>query len=64
MFTGLIELVGQVKGIRPFEKGFEIDIDAGLDLSGDAVGDSIAVDGVCLTATRISKSGIWPPYLT
>ncbi|HOO45419.1 MAG TPA: riboflavin synthase [Deltaproteobacteria bacterium] len=55
MFTGLIESVGQVKGIRPFEKGFEIDIDAGLDLSGDAVGDSIAVDGVCLTATRISK---------
>ncbi|MBN2297061.1 MAG: riboflavin synthase [Deltaproteobacteria bacterium] len=54
MFTGLIESIGRVKSIRPFEKGFDIDIEAGLDLSGDVLGDSIAVDGVCLTATKIS----------
>ncbi|HHO75805.1 MAG TPA: riboflavin synthase [Deltaproteobacteria bacterium] len=54
MFTGLIESVGRVKGIRPFEKGFDIDIESGIDLRGDALGDSIAVDGVCLTATKIS----------
>jgi riboflavin synthase len=53
MFTGIIETMGTVRGIRPFMQGCELDIDAHLDLSGDKVGDSIAVDGVCLTATSI-----------
>jgi riboflavin synthase len=53
MFTGIIETMGTVRSIRPFLKGFELDVDAHLDLSADHVGDSIAVDGVCLTATAI-----------
>jgi riboflavin synthase len=54
MFTGIIETMGTVQSIRPFMKGFELSIDAYMDLSNDKVGDSIAVDGVCLTATEIS----------
>lgn len=53
MFTGLIESVGKVVSIRPYMQGFELTVEAGIDLSGDKVGDSIAVDGVCLTATAL-----------
>ncbi|HEY9159920.1 MAG TPA: riboflavin synthase [Desulfomonilia bacterium] len=56
MFTGIIESVGTVTGIKPYSSGFVIEVDSGLDLSGDAVGDSIAVDGICLTATKIAQS--------
>jgi riboflavin synthase len=53
MFTGIIESVGKVVSKRAFGHGVEIEIDTGLDLSHDAIGDSVAVDGVCLTVTRI-----------
>jgi riboflavin synthase len=53
MFTGIIELIGTVKSIRPLKQGYELSIDSGMDLKGDKVGDSIAADGVCLTATAI-----------
>lgn len=56
MFTGIIETMGTVSSIRPYMKGFELSIDAHMDLSGDKVGDSIAVDGVCLTATSIDHT--------
>jgi riboflavin synthase len=51
MFTGIIEAVGRMISMRPYVQGMELDIDAGLDLSKDAISDSIAVDGVCLTVT-------------
>ena len=53
MFTGIIESVGTVVSLRPYQRGFELCVDAGMDLSQDRTGDSIAVDGVCLTATSI-----------
>jgi riboflavin synthase len=56
MFTGIIESVGTVISLRPYATGFLIEIDSNLDLSRDSIGDSIAVDGVCLTATQISGS--------
>jgi len=58
MFTGIIEAIGKVMLIQPREGGLYIDIDSGLDLKEDHVGDSIAIDGVCLTTTRI-KGGIF-----
>lgn len=54
MFTGIIEAVGRVASRRPMGRGIELEIAAGLDLSSDAIGDSVAVDGVCLTITKIS----------
>lgn len=51
MFTGIIEAVGAVLSVRPFQQGIEMEIDSRLDLSQDQLGDSIAIDGVCLTIT-------------
>lgn len=52
MFTGIIESMGKLVSKRAHGLGVEIEIDTGLDLSGDAIGDSVAVDGVCLTITK------------
>ncbi len=51
MFTGIIEEIGTVRSIRGGEKGAVLDIEAAKVLDGTAVGDSIAVNGVCLTVT-------------
>ena len=46
MFTGIVQAVGRIVRAQPLE------VDAGgLDLAGVAVGDSICVQGVCLTVT-------------
>lgn len=46
MFTGIIESVGRIVSRRPLGQGIELQIDTGFDLTSDAVGDSVAVDGV------------------
>jgi riboflavin synthase len=52
MFTGIVQAVGTILRVKPLE------IDAGaLDLSDVRVGDSICVQGVCLTVTAITRSG-------
>jgi riboflavin synthase len=56
MFTGIVESVGKVIGLKSNASGYNIDIETGLDLRDDKIGDSIAVDGICLTATSISGS--------
>ncbi|MGC1166979.1 MAG: riboflavin synthase [Solirubrobacterales bacterium] len=53
MFTGLIEDVGEVKGMALSGAGARISIATALG-SEIAVGDSIAVNGVCLTATSVT----------
>jgi riboflavin synthase len=52
MFTGIVQAVGQIVRLRPLE----IDC-GGLDLSDVAVGDSISVQGVCLTVTALTRRG-------
>ena len=55
MFTGIIEAVGSVRGVKPAQSGLRVTIDAGaLDLAEVKVGDSIAVNGVCLTVTALA----------
>lgn len=50
MFTGIIAAVGKIISIRPLEAGVRLSIDSGLlDTSDVVLGDSIAVNGVCLT---------------
>jgi len=54
MFTGIVIATGRVASIREKGGDLELGIDAGaLDLKRIAVGDSVSVAGVCLTATRI-----------
>ncbi len=54
MFTGIIQAVGQIKRITPVDGDVKLVIDTGtLDLADVAIGDSIAVNGVCLTAVNL-----------
>ena len=54
MFTGIIESVGTVKSISGLAKGLRVRIDT--HLAGDLLeGESIAVNGVCLTAVSINQ---------
>ncbi len=50
MFTGLVDAVGSVRSVRPAGGGIELDINAPYpDLTA---GESVAVDGACLTVER------------
>lgn len=49
MFTGLIEGTGKLKTIEPRGKDMRLSIQASFDLEGFQTGESVAVDGVCLT---------------
>ena len=54
MFTGIIESKGAIKAINTNGHGLRLCVSTLFDLSDDKVGDSIAVNGICLTATSIS----------
>ena len=56
MFTGLIEDLGKVNNINKFEGYWNIEIKTQLD--DIKVGDSIAVNGVCLTVVTLGKKNI------
>ncbi|MBK7363562.1 MAG: riboflavin synthase [Nitrosomonas sp.] len=52
MFTGIIEAIGTIRQIAQNSKGVSLQIDSGkLDLCDVKIGDSIAVNGICLTVT-------------
>jgi riboflavin synthase len=53
MFTGIVEGSGIVKKVDSFRTYTRIEIECPFSLKGTKVGDSIAVDGCCLTATRL-----------
>jgi riboflavin synthase len=53
MFTGIIEARGKIKAIEPGNEFVRIRIVSDLELSDVKVGDSICVDGACLTATAV-----------
>jgi riboflavin synthase len=58
MFTGIVAAVGGIKLITPSERGVRVTIDAGsLDMSDVAIGDSIAVNGACLTVVEKHAGG-------
>lgn len=54
MFTGIIEEVGTLRSATPRGNGRELTISARRALHDVAVGDSIAVNGVCLTVTSFT----------
>lgn len=57
MFTGIIEEIGTVQNIVSGQNDGSIGIKAGLVLEGTKIGDSIAVNGVCLTVTSLKNDG-------
>ena len=57
MFTGLVEETGQVEKIRQGDKAIELSIRTVVCGRGLKVGDSLALNGCCLTVVKISSSG-------
>lgn len=57
MFTGIIEEVGTIRFIRKGTRSAAIGIECGKVLEGTKIGDSIAVNGVCLTVTGMDSHG-------
>jgi len=58
VFTGIIEAVGAVAAVEPRGADVSLRIAAGgLDLRDVAIGDSIAVSGVCLTVVELAGGG-------
>ncbi len=54
MFTGIVEEIGKIKRIDKGTDSCSIAIEADKVLSGSNIGDSIAVNGVCLTVTGMA----------
>jgi len=54
MFTGIIEGMGRLLGKRVIGGGIAFDLEAGFALDDPQEGESIAINGVCLTAYNIS----------
>ncbi len=53
MFTGIIEGLGSVVGMRPSGLGRRLTIDTDFDLGDTKIGDSLSVSGACLTAVIV-----------
>jgi riboflavin synthase len=57
MFTGLVEGIGNIKGLTRMGEDMSLTISPHFDMADTRVGDSVAVNGVCLTVTRLSGEG-------
>lgn len=55
MFTGIVEEMGSIKSVTKGSKSAILTIEADKVLVGSKIGDSIAVNGVCLTVTSIAE---------
>ncbi len=53
MFTGIIEGLGTLEAIKAGGQGRQLSLAADFDLEGTKIGDSIAVNGACLTVVRL-----------
>ena len=57
MFTGIVEEAGTVERIRPAAKSIELTVRAVKCGRGLKLGDSLAVNGCCLTVVKLAKRG-------
>jgi len=55
MFTGIIEELGRVRSLEKRGEGVRMTVEARVVAEGTREGDSIAVNGVCLTALEVSR---------
>ena len=59
MFTGIIQAVGEISAIKPGDGDMHLQVHTGkLNLAGVATGDSIAVNGVCLTVVVLESNQV------
>ena len=60
MFTGIIEAIGTIRALTPKGGDVRVLVETGkLGLGDVKLGDSIAVNGVCLTAVELPGNGFW-----
>ena len=60
MFTGIIEAIGSIRALTPKGGDVRVYVETGKLYLGDVkLGDSIAVNGVCLTAVELPGDGFW-----
>ena len=59
MFTGLVQGIGSVSKLIDGEESIELQIAVGALIKEISTGDSISVNGACLTVTRIDQENIW-----
>jgi riboflavin synthase len=52
MFTGIVETIGRVERVTPRDRGARLTISTTRPLARMALGESIAVDGACMTVVR------------
>jgi riboflavin synthase len=62
MFTGIVEETGTVESVREGEKSIELTVRAKVCARGTKVGDSIAVNGCCLTVVELPGGGPPAPH--
>ena len=54
MFTGIVAAVGRIEALEPLGDGARLTIDSGsLGLEDVGIGDSIAIQGACMTAVKV-----------
>ncbi|MDJ0953416.1 MAG: riboflavin synthase [Acidimicrobiia bacterium] len=58
MFTGIVAALGNVRSVVATPTGRRIEIEAPELLGGMVVGDSVAVNGVCLTAVDVGNGSV------
>lgn len=56
LFTGIIEGIGSIIALQKTSKGAELEVECPFPIMDASIGDSIAVNGVCLTATSLAGS--------
>ncbi len=59
MFTGIIQEIGRVVAFTPEAAAWKLQLAAQLTPGGVALGDSVAVNGCCLTVTKFDATGLW-----
>lgn len=58
MFTGIIKEIGKIRNIRQNGNTLSLEITSNSVVGGICIGDSVAVNGVCLTVTGKDKSSL------
>lgn len=55
MFSGIVEEAGRIRSIQPTGESIRLVVEAGITAGGGKIGDSIAVNGCCLTAVKLER---------
>jgi riboflavin synthase len=55
MFTGIIEGLGTISSVRSSGQGSRLAVEADFELTGTKIGESVAVNGACLTVVTLSN---------